>query len=130
MAITTLQQLGLVCSAIQRSSECVIYATLDFQETAFTTNYWVTLPDTRALHHLPWPGNCTWQSLSSTGGGVVVGWALRNSGGGVWPSVMKRYEGVGGCQIYGQKALRNTWMAPDSIDASFSVYKLLWLHVL
>ena len=25
---------------------------------------------------------------------------------------MKRYEGVGGCQIYGQKALRNTWMAP------------------
>ena len=23
--------------------------------------------------------------------------------GGVWPSVMKRYEGVGGCQIYGQK---------------------------
>ena len=35
MAITTLQQLGL----IQRSSECVIYATLDFQETAFAANY-------------------------------------------------------------------------------------------
>ena len=46
------------------------------------------------------------------GGGVVVGWALRNSGG-VWPCVMKRYEGVGGCQMYGQKALRNTWMAPN-----------------
>ena len=29
-AITTLQQLGLVFSAIHRSSECVIYATLDF----------------------------------------------------------------------------------------------------
>ena len=28
--------------------------------------------------------------------------------GGVWPSVMKHYEGVGGCQIYGQKALHNT----------------------
>ena len=27
---------------------------------------------------------------------------------GVWPSVMKRYEGVGGCQMYGKKALRNT----------------------
>ena len=41
MAITTLQQLGLdlVFSAIQRSSECVIYATLDFQETAFAANY-------------------------------------------------------------------------------------------
>ena len=84
MAITTLKQLGLVFSAIQRSSECVIYATLDFQETAVAANYWVTLPGTRELHHLPWPGNCTWQSLSSTGGGggVVVGWALRNSGGG------------------------------------------------
>ena len=34
-AITTLQQLGLVFSAIHRSSECVIYATLDFKETAF-----------------------------------------------------------------------------------------------
>ena len=29
-------------------------------------------------------------------------------GGGVWPSVMKRYEGVGGGQIYGKNALRNT----------------------
>ena len=29
-------------------------------------------------------------------------------GGGVWPSITKRYEGVGGCQIYGKKALRNT----------------------
>ena len=28
--------------------------------------------------------------------------------GGVWPSITKRYEGVGGCQIYGEKALRNT----------------------
>ena len=83
MAITTLQQLGLVFSAIQRSSECVIYATLDFQETAFSANYWVALPGTRELHHLPWPGNCTRHSLSSTGGGVVVGWALRNSGGGM-----------------------------------------------
>ena len=35
MAITTLQQLGILFSAIQQSSECVIYATLDFQETAF-----------------------------------------------------------------------------------------------
>ena len=78
MAITTLQQLGLVFSAIQRSSECVIYATLDFQETAFAANYRVTLPGTHELHHLPWPGNCTWQ-----GGVVVVGWALRNSGGGM-----------------------------------------------
>ena len=29
-------------------------------------------------------------------------------GGGVWPSVMKHYEGVGGGQIYGKNALRNT----------------------
>ena len=28
--------------------------------------------------------------------------------GGVWPSVMKRYEGVGGCHISGKKVLRNT----------------------
>ena len=40
------------------------------------------------------------------GGGVVVGSALRN-GGGVWLSIMKRYEGVGGGQIYGKNALRN-----------------------
>ena len=39
MAITTLQQLGILFSAIQQSSECVIYATLDFQETAFAANY-------------------------------------------------------------------------------------------
>ena len=38
-AITTLQQLGLVFSAIHRSSEFVIYATLHFQETAFAANY-------------------------------------------------------------------------------------------
>ena len=56
MAITTLQQLGLVFSAIQRSSECVVYATLDFQETAFAANYWVTLPGTRDL-----PPAVTWE---------------------------------------------------------------------
>ena len=67
---------------------------------------------TRERHHL-------WTALSRVyrphAGGVVlvVGWTLRNGGGGVvWPSVLKRYEGVGGCQIYGKKALRNTWMAP------------------
>ena len=38
MAITTIQQLGLVFSAIHRSSECVIFATLDVQETAFAAN--------------------------------------------------------------------------------------------
>ena len=32
--------------------------------------------------------------------------------GGVWPSVMKRYEGVGGCQMCGKKALRNVRDGP------------------
>ena len=64
------------------------------------------------------PGNCTWKSLSSTGGGggghswVSVKFGERyvtvGGGGGVWPSVMKRYEGVGGGQIYGKNVLRNT----------------------
>ena len=62
------------------------------------------------------PGNCSLPEYfiyCPQAGGVVVGWALRNGGGGgVWPSVMKRYEGVGGGQIYGKNALRNTWMAP------------------
>ena len=30
------------------------------------------------------------------------------AGGGAWLSVTKHYEGVGGCQISGKKALRNT----------------------
>ena len=43
------------------------------------------------------------------GGGSELGERyVTVGGGGVWPSVMKRYEGVGGCQMYGQKALRNT----------------------
>ena len=73
-AITTLQQLGLVFSAIHRSSECVIYATLDVQETAFAANiiFEGHTPRRRFPGTHPGttpPGNCTWQSLSSTGRG-------------------------------------------------------------
>ena len=87
---------------------------------AFAGNYWGTLPArTQAFPRHPETINNTWELhlpeyfiYCPQAGGVVVGWALRNGGGGVWPSVMKRYEGVGGGQIYGKNALRNTWMAP------------------
>ena len=46
------------------------------------------------------------------GGGGVVGGAVDERyvtlGGGVPSSVTKRYKGVGGCQVFRKKALRNT----------------------
>ena len=90
-AITTLQQLGLVFSAIHRSSDCEcdceIYATLDVQETTFAANI-IIEAHSQAIPRHPGtapPGNCT--SLGrvdrpQAGGGAVVGWALRNGGGG------------------------------------------------
>ena len=39
---------------------------------------------------------------------------------------MKRYEGVGGGQIYGKNALRNTWMAPYTGQHDNEWWKLWW----
>ena len=69
--ITTWQSIG--------SSECVIYATLDFQETAFSANYW-------GKRHSQAPGSDTTWELHLTefivhrrGGRSRV---IRNGGGG------------------------------------------------
>ena len=64
-------------SAINRSSECVIYATLDQRWLPGFPRDCVCRQLLRHVHSqaLPRrsgttpPGNCTWQSLSSTGGG-------------------------------------------------------------
>ena len=50
------------------------------------------------------------------GGGGCRRWALRNAWGGVPSSVTKHYKGVGGCQVFRKKVLRNTWMAPKVVE--------------
>ena len=57
-------------------------------------------PCTRERHHL---GTALGRVY-----GPQLGERYVTVGGGVWHGVTKRYEGVGGCQIYGKKALRNT----------------------
>ena len=63
-------------SAIDRSSECVIYATLDFQETAFSANYWGTLPGTSQA-----PGSDTTRELH------LAEFIVHRWGGRSWVSV-------------------------------------------
>ena len=95
MAITTLKQLGLVFSAIHRSSDlCIPGFTRDCVCCQLLRHTPRRFPGTRERHHL---GSALGRVYRPQAG-VVVGWVLRNGGGGGYDlalrSITKGWVGV------------------------------------